>query len=122
MNNKITIFEELRVWQEGHELTLEIYKLTKLLPREETYGITSQLRRCSSSVPANIVEGFYRHTTKELIQFLYNARGSSGEAVYFLVLARDLNYISLEKYKNLRNRYENLIKSINAFIKSLKSK
>jgi len=122
MSNKITSFEDLRVWQDSHGLALEIYKLTRLFPKEETYGITSQLRRCSSSVPANIVEGFYRHTTRELIQFLYNARGSAGEVIYFLVLARDLGYISLYIYKNLRYKYDSLIKSINAFIKSLKAK
>jgi len=122
MSNKITGFEDLRVWQDSHGLALEIYKLTRLFPKEETYGMISQLRRCSSSVPANIVEGFYRHTTRELIQFLYNARGSAGEAIYFLVLARDLGYISLCIYKNLRYKYESLIKSINAFIKSLKEK
>jgi len=122
MSNKITSFEDLRVWQDSHGLALEIYKLTRLFPKEETYGITSQLRRCSSSVPANIVEGFYRHTTREFIQFLYNARGSAGEVIYFLVLARDLGYISLYIYKNLRYKYDSLIKSINAFIKSLKAK
>jgi len=122
MSNKITSFEDLRVWQDSHGLALEVYKLTQLFPKEETYGITSQLRRCSSSVPANIVEGFYRHTTREFIQFLYNARGSAGEVIYFLVLARDLGYISLYIYKNLRYKYDSLIKSINAFIKSLKAK
>lgn len=122
MSSKITSFEDLRVWQDSHGLALEIYKLTRLFPKEETYGITSQLRRCSSSVPANIVEGFYRHTTREFIQFLYNARGSAGEVIYFLVLARDLGYISLYIYKNLRYKYDSLIKSINAFIKSLKAK
>lgn len=122
MVNKITTFEDLRVWQISHKLALEIYRLTKQIPKEETYGIISQLRRSSASVPANIVEGFYRNTTKELIQFLYNARGSAGEVVYFLVLTKDLGYVFPQDYENLRGQYENLIKSINAFIKSLKAK
>lgn len=117
---KIYNFEELKVWQKGHVLTLDIYHLTKSFPKGEIYGIISQLRRASSSVPANIVEGFYRNTTKEFIQFLYNARASAGETIYFLLLSRDLGYCDEETYLKLRISYEELIRSINAFIKSLK--
>lgn len=67
--------EEVPVWVKTHELTLKVYKLTAFFPKSELFGLTSQLRRSSSSVPANITEGFYRNSTKELIQFLYNARG-----------------------------------------------
>ena len=115
-------FEDLRIWQEGHGLTLEIYKITRDYPKNEIYGVISQLRRASSSIPANIVEGFYRHSTKELVQFLFNARGSAGEVIYFLLLSVDLGYIKNSKYLELRNRCEILIKSINALINSLKNK
>jgi four helix bundle protein len=80
---KIQKFEDLRIWQESHKLTIEVYKLTSKFPEEEAFGLISQLRRCSSSVPANIVEGFYRDTTKELVKFPFNARGSAGEVTYF---------------------------------------
>ena len=115
-------YEDLRVWQVGHKLTLEIYKITKLFPKEELYGLISQMRRAASSVPANIVEGYYRNTTKELIKFLYNARGSAGEVTYFLILAKDLGYLPEEKYNNLRAEYETLLRSLSAMINSLEKK
>lgn len=119
---KVKKFEDLKVWQVSHELTLQIYKITRLFPKEELYGLIIQLRKAAASVPANIVEGYYRHTTKELIKFLYIARGSAGEVTYFLVLANDLNYISDKDYKELRNRYELLLRSISAMINSLSKK
>ena len=122
MSTKIESFEDLRVWQEGHALALELYRLTKKFPNEELYGVISQLRRSGTSITANIVEGFYLNTTKELIKYLYTARGSTGEVIYFLVLCKDLGYITVSEYKELRERYENLAKSINALINSLKKK
>ena len=120
MKEKITKFEDLRIWKLSHELTLEIYKITKNFPKDEVYGIVSQLRRASSSVCANIVEGFYRDTTKELIKFLYNARGSAGEVTYFLILVKDLGFVDKVEYEKMRFSYENLLKSISALINSLK--
>jgi len=122
MKVKITKFEDLRIWQEAHSLVLIIYKLTKKFPKEELFGVISQLRRAGSSIPANIVEGFYLNTTKELIKFLFTARGSTGEVIYFLILSRDLEYITEEEYLTMRGRYERLAKSINALINSLKKK
>lgn len=119
---KIQRFEDLRIWQEGHRLTILIYKLTKAFPKDELFGITSQLRRCSSSVPANIAEGYYRDTTKELIKFLFNARGSAGEATYFLMLVLELKYISQEEYNSLRSDYEKLLASISSLINTLRKK
>jgi len=122
MKSKITKFEDLRIWQEAHALVLIIYKLTKSFPKSELFGVVSQIRRAGSSVPANIVEGFYLNTTKELIKFLFNARGSTGEVIYFLILSRDLKYLSQAKYFEIRVRYEKLAKSINALINSLRKK
>ena len=122
MSDKIKRFEDLRIWQEGHRLVSEIYKLVRKFPKEEKFILISQLLRASISIPANIVEGFYRNTTKELIQFLYTFRGSAGEVIYYLMLSKDLNYISEYDYKRLRNDYELLAKSINALINSLKKK
>ncbi len=122
MKNKITKFEDLKVWQIGHKLVLEIYKITGSFPKQEAYGLVSQLRKAASSVPANIVEGYYRNTTKEFIKFLFNARGSAGEVTYFLILVKDLNYISTSKYEELRDEYEQLLRSISALINSLTRK
>jgi len=98
------------------------HKITKKFPKDELYGVISQLRRASSSVPANIVEGFYRHSTKELINFLFNARGSTGEVIYFLLLSKDLGYIDQERYIKMREKCELLAMSINALINSLNKK
>lgn len=117
---KIEKFEDLRVWKLSHKLNLEIYKISSKFPSKETYGLSSQLRRAASSVSANIVEGYYRNSKKEFLQFLYIARGSAGEVTYFLIMSKDLKYIEYEKYKYLRNEYEKLLASISALINSLK--
>lgn len=118
--NKIKSFEDIIVWQKSHLLTLKIYKLTSKFPSSEMFGITSQIRRSSSSVGANIVEGFYRNTTKELLSFLYNSRGSLGETLYHLRLSKDLRYITENEYGELKGEIETILKQLNAWIKSLK--
>src|SRR5712664_400886 len=91
---KVNSFEDLTVWQEAHKLTLEIYQLTARFPAAEKYGIISQLRRSSSSVPANIAEGFVRATTRELLRCLQIARGELEETRYFVLLSHDLGYVT----------------------------
>ncbi|PIY71570.1 four helix bundle protein [Candidatus Roizmanbacteria bacterium CG_4_10_14_0_8_um_filter_33_9] len=115
-------FKDLRVWQVAHRLTLEIYKVTNLFPDKEKFGIISQIRRSSSSVGANIVEGHSRKSTKEFIQFLFQARGSLAETVYFIILATDLGYLKKDKSDYLQQHYELLGKQLNALITSLKNK
>lgn len=122
MSSKIKKFEDLRIWNESHKLVIEIYKIIRKFPKEEKFILISQLLRVAISVSSNIVEGFYRNTTKEFIQFLYTSRGSTGEVIYFLLLAKDLEYISEDDYLRLRGDYEMLTKSINALINSLKKK
>jgi four helix bundle protein len=113
-------WNQLEVWQRAHELVLDIYKMTSAFPRSESYGITDQLRRAAYSVPANIVEGQSRNTTKEYVQFLYNSRGSVEEVRYFLLLSRDLGYLKKEVYQKLENGYETVSRLLNGLIKSLK--
>ena len=113
-------FRDLRVWQLAHELTVQIYKTSGLFPKEELYGIVSQLRRSSSSVGANISEGFSRNTKKEFIQFLYIGKGSLTETINHLLLAKDLGYVNEEEYLSLEERYVALNKQINALILSIK--
>lgn len=119
---KYSNVEELPIWIKAHELTLIIYKISTRFPSSEIYGLTSQIRRSASSIPANISEGFYRKSTKELMQFIYNARGSLGETLYHLRLAKDLGYIDEKTYNEIQSEYENVSKQMNGWLKSLKSK
>ena len=89
-------FRRLKVWEKVHLLTLDIYKITALFPKEEMYGLTSQMRRCSASMGANIAEGCGKQGNNELHRFLYIASGSASELDYHLLLARDLMYLSNE--------------------------
>jgi four helix bundle protein len=82
-------FRRLKVWEKVHGLTLEIYMVTARFPREEMYGLTSQMRRCSASIGANIAEGCGKRGNNELHRFLYIASGSASELDYHLLLARD---------------------------------
>lgn len=119
---KYKTFQEVPVWEESHQATLLIYKITAKFPKSELYGLTSQIRRSASSIPANIAEGFYRNTTKELVKFLYNARGSCGETIYHLILARDLDYLERKEFDNLCEIYNDLARQLNNWINSLKLK
>jgi len=86
-------FEELTIWQEARELTSKIYILSKRFPKEESYGLTSQIRRASVSIMSNIAEGFNRRSTKEFINFLIISRASISEVQNDLYISLDLNYI-----------------------------
>jgi four helix bundle protein len=92
-------FRTLRVWQVAHTLTLEIYRVTANFPRDELYGLTSQVRRASSSIPANIAEGCGRGSDPDLARFLQIAMGSASELEYHLLLARDLRLIDDDDYQ-----------------------
>jgi four helix bundle protein len=94
-------FRQLSVWQKSHELTLAIYELTRSFPREEMYGLTTQIRRACSSIPANIAEGCGKDGDAELARFCLIARGSASELKYHLLLARDLKLIKPDDYEKL---------------------
>ena len=87
-------YTKIKAWQLADDLTVAIYERTRSFPREEVYGLTSQLRRASYSVPANIVEGASRESKRDYLHFLYIARGSLSETQYFIHLARRLRYLS----------------------------
>jgi four helix bundle protein len=114
------VWRDLEVWKKAHSLTLDVYRITTGFPKSEMYGLTSQLRRASSSVPANIVEGQSRNTTREYIQFLYNSRGSLEETRYFLLLAKDLKYINSEEFEMMEGQGIKVSTMLNNLIKSLK--
>ena len=96
-------FREIKVWKKAHVLTLEIYKATAGFPREEIYGLTSQVRRASASIPANIAEGFGRVGNAELARFLQIAMGSACEVEYHILLAKDLNLLTQKIYDDLND-------------------
>ena len=103
-------FKDLKIWQLSHQLTLLIYKITLNFPKSEIFGITSQLRRSSSSIPANIAEGFGRKGKKEFIQYLYQAKGSLYETQNFIILSKDLKYINTSISEDILDKYESKIK------------
>ena len=119
MTNK---FEELPLFKEAHPLVLSIYKLTNRFPPDEKFGLTSQLRRSASSIAANIIEGNSRGHEKTFLEFLYYAKGSLDETRYHLLLARDLDYISLEEYNDVLARTNLVGRQLNGLIKYLKDK
>ena len=119
---KINRFPDLTVWQRAHELALETYRLTEKFPRSEQFGVVSQLRRSSTSVPANIAEGFGRRTTKELLRCLQISRGELEETRYFLILSRDLGYVPREMFEMLNASCDSVAQLINALGRSLKDR
>ena len=92
-------FRKLLVWQRSHKLVLFIYKLTATYPKPELFGLTSQIRRAAGSVPANIAEGYAAGGKGQLTRFLNIAQGSLAEVEYFLILSRDINYITTDQYQ-----------------------
>src|SRR2546428_11142771 len=97
-------YTKIEAWRLADDLTVSVYKRTRSFPKEEMYGLTSQLRRASYSVPANIVEGASRESKKDYLHFLYIARGSLSETQYFIHLARRLDYLSSGAADVLRER------------------
>ncbi|HTY12093.1 MAG TPA: four helix bundle protein [Bacteroidota bacterium] len=94
-------FKRLKVWDRAHRLTLEVYSVSKRFPKDELFGLTSQIRRAASSVAANIAEGSGRRSNREFTYFLGIAIGSVSEVEYFLILAKDLNYVDQFQYKKM---------------------
>jgi four helix bundle protein len=97
-------FKSLKVWAKAHELTLIVYVETRSFPRDEVYGLTSQLRRAAASIGANIAEGCGRRSDAEMKRFLQIARGSASELEYHLLLAKDLRFLELNNFENMDGR------------------
>ncbi|MEO6327893.1 MAG: four helix bundle protein [Ginsengibacter sp.] len=112
-------FQELSIWQRSHLFTLKIYSVTKNFPKDEMFGIISQMRRSSSSIPTNIAEGCGRNSNPEMKRFLVIATGSSSELEYQLILCKDLQYLSNDSCKELQGELIEIRKMIYAFIKNL---
>ena len=114
-------FTDLQGWQEGHSLALAIYKATEDFPKQEVFGLTSQIRRAAVSVPSNLAEGFNRYSAKEKLQFYNIAVGSISEIKSQLFLARDLNYMSNNSAAELLEQTELVRKLILGLIKSIRN-
>jgi four helix bundle protein len=112
-------FKELKVWEKAHHLTLEIYKATKKFPKDEMYGLTSQIRRSCASIPANIAEGCGRSGDPELARFLNIAMGSASELEYHILLARDLELLEAQTHDRLTNDVTEIKRMLASFIKKL---
>jgi four helix bundle protein len=116
----IKSFEELTVWKDARKFTNKIYNLTKKFPKEENYGLTSQITRATVSIGSNVAEGFDRYSKKDFIKFLIIARGSISEIQNDLYIALDLKYINQKDFQENYSLVKDLGKQINGFIKYLK--
>lgn len=112
-------FKGLEIWQIARSLNKFIYNVTMVFPRDEIYGLTSQIRRASVSISSNIAEGCGRRTNKELVYFLHNAMGSLKEVESQAFLALDLKYLSGEKFNELIEELDKLGKKLNLFTRHI---
>ena len=115
----VSSVEDLIVFKRSHQLTLDLYSLTKWFPSDEKFGLISQIRRASSSICANLMEGSHRNNRKEYRQFVGVARGSVGELKYHILLAKDLKYIDIENYNKLIGEINSISKMLHSLINSL---
>ncbi|MBN1454516.1 MAG: four helix bundle protein [Anaerolineales bacterium] len=122
-------FRKIQVWERAHRFTLQVYKITSSFPKDELYGLTSQMRRAAVSIPSNLAEGCGRDTQAELARFVHIAGGSASELEYQLILAHDLGYIGDELYPELNSEINEIKRMLNGFekavqtnVKNLKSK
>lgn len=113
-------FQDLVVWQKAHQLVLLVYKVTQEFPKEEIYGLTSQLRRAAVSVPANIAEGFVKQSNADKLRFFNISQGSLEECRYYFLLASDLGYIS-DELKLIKNLATEVSRLLNAYMKEIKN-
>lgn len=112
-------YTKIEAWKMADDLAVEVYQATRRFPKEEIYGLTSQLRRSGYSVAANIAEGSARESTKDYLHFLFIARGSLTEAQYFVHLAHRLNYVSETDYKSLTPKIKSAFARLHGLIKAV---
>ena len=115
-------YENLDVWKLSHKLVLDVYKITSSFPKEELYGLTSQIRRAAYSVPTNIAEGFARGSNAQILQFLNIAKGSASELEYELLLAKDLGYINVVQYEDFDDQVKNICRMLVGLVKAVRAR
>ena len=116
---KIQNFKDLRIWQESVKVVKDVYLLTKTFPKNEMYGLTSQMRRCAISIPSNIAEGFRRYHNKEYKQFLYISLGSCAELETQIIIARELAYIDENDKEEITKNIQYICRMIVKLIQKL---
>ena len=114
-------YKDLRVWDEAHRLTLAIYQVTVSFPKEERFGLTSQIRRASASIQANLAEGCGRRSDGEMGRFVQIAMGSGSELSHHLLLSRDLQLLPQEQYVDLNGRLDRVMKMLSALSGKIRS-
>jgi len=114
-------YKELKVWQKSYQLCLEVYRITTEFPKEEKFGLISQIRRAAVSVVSNIAEGYGRKTTTEYIRFLYIAYGSNCELETQILLSGDLGYIDSSRLEELKEGIREVERMLKALVNSLES-
>jgi len=119
---KAKIFTDLIVWQKAHQFVLSAYKLTRQLPKEENYGLTSQLRRAAVSIPANIAEGFKKKSNAEKAHYLNIAQSSLEECRYYLILIKDIGYTDTSKVMPQLEEVSKLLQAYTTCIKNSSKK
>ena len=117
-----TTFQDLIVWQKAHQLVLEVYRVTQLFPKNEQYGLTSQLRRAAVSIAANIAEGAGRKGCKEFGHFLSNSQGSASEVETQLLIANRLGYLEQSRYAELMSSLDEIGRMITGLSRHLRTK
>lgn len=121
MGNKIQSFTDLETWKQSHKLVLGIYEITKSFPKEETYSLIDQMKRCSISISSNIAEGFSRQGKKEKLQFYHMSKGSLTELQNQLLIARDVQYIDTKTFLSLADQTVQVGRLLTGLIKSIKN-
>jgi len=114
-------FRNLKVWEKAHSLTLDVYRASKAFPREEMYGMTSQMRRASASIGANLAEGSCRQGDADFARFLQIAAGSVSELQYHLLLARDLQLLKAVDYERLSEKAVEVKRMLSALLRKLRA-
>ncbi len=114
-------FKKLVVWEKSHLMVLKIYKVTKNYPKEEMFGLTSQIRRCAVSIPSNIAEGCCRSSKSDFNRFLFIAMGSASELEYQIMLSNDLEYIDVDLFNELTKQIQEIKRMLTSLIKKVKS-
>ena len=114
-------FHQLSVWQKSHQFTLHVYTLTRAYPKEELFGLTSQIRRSSSSIATNIAEGCGRGSDADFGRFLQMAMGSASESEYQILLSFDLNYIDENQYKQMNAKVTEIKRMLSSLISKTKA-
>ena len=114
-------FRDLIVWEKSHSLTLELYRVTERFPKHELYGLTSQIRRCSASMGANIAEGCGKRSNNEFQRYLQIASGSASELDYHLLLSRDLGFLLDAEYQVLRKSLTEIRKMLTSLLRKIES-